>query len=87
MCVCGRKKLPFAGYSVEKEHLRLKLPVSSFLFPVTSLVERRFRGELLSKFFRSSPTPFASPDFAPFGGSSRQAVYLFGGSRSLTEPA
>ena len=32
LCVCGRKKLPFAGYSIVKE--RLKLPVASYQLPV-----------------------------------------------------
>src|SRR4029453_14895719 len=43
--ICGRKKLPFAGYSIVKE--RLKLP--RYQRAAASLVARRFRDELLSK--------------------------------------
>jgi hypothetical protein len=47
--VCGRKKLPFAGYSVVKD-LTMKLSAASFRLPAIN--ERRLRDELLSNFCR-----------------------------------
>jgi hypothetical protein len=46
MCTCGRKKLPFAGYSVVKD-----LEASSCQRSAASHLERRLRDELLSKTF------------------------------------
>jgi hypothetical protein len=46
MCTCGRKKLPFAGYSVVKD-----LEASSCQPSAASHLERRLRDELLSKTF------------------------------------
>ena len=46
--MCGRKKLPFAGYSVVKD-----LEASSDQLSAASHLERRLRDELLSNFSAS----------------------------------
>ena len=57
--ICGRKKLPFAGYSIVKERLKLQ----SYQLTAASLVERRLRDELLSK----TSLPFAFATVGRFG--------------------
>src|SRR5918996_6179630 len=51
--LCGRKKLPFAGYSVVKESCRSYQLSASRCQPE----ERRLRGELLSKLLGSCQAP------------------------------
>jgi hypothetical protein len=67
MCTCGRKKLPFAGYSVVKD-----LEASSCQRSAASHLERRLRDELLSKTFLAQtfgpPSPLRG---AKVGGEYR----------------